>query len=533
MKRPRPTILDRFIGWLSPHAGFERARWRAYTAASRSVVDAVASDRLRSEWTNKIRDADAAHANRDHIRNVVRDVVLQNPFASGAVDRIVANVVGRGIRPQCRLRADTPDSRPADPPSGWRPVSEAQAAAFQTAAETLFSEFAEAADVRGQLNFYGLQEVVQRQLINDGESLVHLPRLKTPGRPTTFGLDLIEVDRLGTPLGKSLDKNVRDGVEIDPATGQPVAYWLRDTHPGDTKALSMGKYTRVPRFTDAGQPQILHLYYHRRPGQTRGISEFTPALSIVEDLHRYWEAEIVAARVAACYTAFVESPAAWNIQQHAGDTNTAGQREEEMEPGKIWYGQPGEKITFGNPQRPNAQLGQFTEILLRALGVALGLPYELIALNFSTTTYSSSRTSALEARRTFQSRQAYLTSCLCRHIWELVVREGILTGRLGAPGFAARPRDYLAAYWIAPAWGWVDPVKEETAARESIAGYLSTHSDELAAQGRDLDNTLEQVSREHKKLKTLGLPSPWDAVAPPQATGAVAAEQEIKDALAD
>ena len=535
LKIPPATWLDRMAGWLSPRWGFGRKRYRAANALAehfRSAVGGAAGHRLRSDWSNKTTSADSAvKYDREKIRNIARELIIGNSYAAGAINRIVANVIGRGIKPQCRLRADTPETTPFDRPPGWRPISEREARRFQTQAELLWAEFAETADITGRLTFYELQAVIERKLIEDGEVLVHFPKRPKGKGPLSFAIELIEVDRLGTPLGKFTDTNIREGVELDPETGAPVAYHVKTAHPGDDKAAVFGKFARIPRFTASGLPQIIHLFEQKRPGQTRGYSPYAPALEVFEDLHRYWEAEIMAARVGACYSAFIESPAAYEMQQAAGDTNDAGDREEKMEPGKVWYGQPGEKITFGNPNRPNTQMPSFTELLLRAIGVCLDMPFELIALDFSKTNYSSARASLLEGRRTFQRRQTFQTAQFGRPTWSMAMTEGIARGRLQAPGFVARRRDYLDSFWTPPSWGWVDPVKEETASRESIRGFLSTHADELAAQGRDFDQTVEQCAREHKRLKELELPSPWDYVI--GAGGAVTALKEVEDALSE
>jgi len=513
------TWLDRAVLWLDPQRGMNRIRCRTSARLAehftRSAVGGAAGNRLRIDWTSNTTTLDAAlRQDRARIRNIVRDLCLGNPYAAGARNRVRANVVSTGITPQCAVQMDTPESEPDIPPPGWRPISEREAHRFEMQAEKLWDEIAESADVEGDSSIYEMQGIVQDGLEESGEILVHWPRLKRKGHPVGFGVELIEVDRLSTPTTKWNDPNIRDGVEVDPATGETVAYWVVDVHPGDDLAQRTGKYTRIPRWYDDGTPRMKLLYYKRRPGQKRGYSSYAPCLEIFEDLHRYWEAELVAARVAACYAAFVTSPVAGPMQVAAGTVDTQGKRREKLEPGLIWYGAPGEDVSFGDPKRPNSAFGSFTEILLRSIGVCQDLPYELIALNFSMTNYSSARAALLEARRTFQTKQRFQVNGFGRDTWRMAMREGIASGRLDAPGFAGRQLDWLAATWTPPGWGWVDPVDEETAARESIRGFLSSHADECAAQGKDFDTLAEKCSREHKKLKELGLPSPWDAIAP-------------------
>lgn len=529
--------IDRAIEFVSPRRAFDRAYYRAALNASRTgesarrKLDAISANRLRGEWAMQQVDADLSNVDRRKLNNVVRQLCFNNPYAAGAVGRVVDNVVGRGIKPQCALKADTAETEPMRKPSGWVPISEQTVQRFQAESEALWAEFAESADVSEHCDYYQIQALAERGEAMDGETLYAFPRLDDPERPSPFGVELIESERIGTPPGELVNRAYRDGVEIDPTTGAPVAYHVQEAP--SAQGMPTWEYRRLPRKADSGQVLALLDFERLRPGQYRGISPFAPSLGVFEDLHRYWEAEIVAARVSACYSAFITSPTSRVMQANSGSANEAGNLQQRFTPGLIQYLQPGEEVSFGNPTRPNGAFGPFTEILLRAIGVAWGLPFELIALDFSKTNYSSARAAMLEARRVFRRRQGRHVA-VGKLVWAQVIRAGVASGRLYAPGFAARWRDYCASHWTPPAWGWVDPVKEETAARDSIAGYLSTFEEELAARGMDPDQVLDSAVRFHTRLKKEGLPSPWDGAAPTpdRPSGSeVVAQQEIADGL--
>ena len=146
------------------------------------------------------------------------------------------------------------------------------------------------------------------------------------------------------------------------------------------------------------------------------------------------------------------------------------------------------------------------ERILRAISSALGLPYELVAKDFSKTNYSSARAALLEARRYFRCRQEWLSRRLCQPAWDMLIEEAYLEGDLEAMDFYPKRFDWTRARWIAPGWGWVDPTKEVKASRESVDGLISTLADEAAALGRDWEEVLEQRAREEEKRKSLGLP---------------------------
>ena len=78
----------------------------------------------------------------------------------------------------------------------------------------------------------------------------------------------------------------------------------------------------------------------------------------------------------------------------------------------------------------------------------------------------------------------------------------------GAPGFWEAFPAWTRCRWIGPGRGWVDPVKEATAAALRIDSGLSTLQDEAAEQGRDWEETLEQLALERELRAEFGLSAP-------------------------
>jgi predicted RNase H-like nuclease (RuvC/YqgF family) len=86
---------------------------------------------------------------------------------------------------------------------------------------------------------------------------------------------------------------------------------------------------------------------------------------------------------------------------------------------------------------------------------------------------------------------------------------GVFKGEIDAGNFYEKGRPmpaWVRARWIAPGWSWVDPLKEVKASREAIAGNISSLADEVAGQGKDWEEILEQRAREEQKRKELDLP---------------------------
>jgi lambda family phage portal protein len=174
-------------------------------------------------------------------------------------------------------------------------------------------------------------------------------------------------------------------------------------------------------------------------------------------------------------------------------------------------------------------LEPFVERILKAISAALGLPYELVAKDFSKTNYSSARAALLEARRYFKMRQEWLARKLCQPVWEMVLEEAYLKRDLKADTFLKMKEYWTQSSWIAPGWEWVDPLKEAQAAEVGLKNGITTYSDLYASEGKDWEESLEQRKREQAKIKELGLEDVIANDSKPKEKGAVKVPKEDED----
>lgn len=171
----------------------------------------------------------------------------------------------------------------------------------------------------------------------------------------------------------------------------------------------------------------------------------------------------------------------------------------------------GEDIKIIDFKRNGDTFDVFLTKVLRILGNAFGLPYELLLKDFSKTNYSSARAALLEAWRSFLCWRSWLTRKFCQPVWEMVLEEAYLRGMFRPRNFYADRAELCRAVWIGPGRGWVDPVKEIVAAKLEEDYNYTTLADQCATQGRDWEDVLKQKAREMKRRKELGLPEPLAA----------------------
>lgn len=493
----KPNFLDRAISFFSPSRGVERLRSRALLALSDNLFGGYRgadTNRLRADWALGRTNTTAPAWTLQILRNRTRDLNRNDPISAGATDTMAINIVGQGLAPQSKLRAEALG------------IKEDKARELQRQIENIWELWTDNADSGNRLSFDELQFLALRKIVEDGEILAIPAMADESWRPLKRVVELIETDRLN-PLNAKTAVGNTTGIQVG-NRGEPVKYWIS---PVDYQNQVAGAYNITPPVAiDArdpqGRPKVLHVFRANRPGQLRGVPFFAPALTMFKDLADYLEAEVVAARVAACLAIFVtrQDPAMGALANAAQDP-ASGKRVEAIEPGMVSYLSPGEGISMVDPKRGGETFNHFVEGVLRLIGVSLGLPYELLVKDFSKTNYSSARAALLEGRRQFITWRSWFASKFCRPLWGLVIEEAYLRGMLDLPDFYEHRTEYLRVNWVGGSWGWVDPQKEILSSKMAIDFGLSTYAEEVAGQGRSWDEVLQQRKREQDRIKELGL----------------------------
>jgi len=461
--------------------------------------------RLNAGWLTRTESQDISlYGELEDLRNRTRDLNRNDPIAAGATDTLVVNVVKNGLVPQSRIRSKSLG------------MTDEQAADYQQSAEDIYDKWTPWASSSGTMDINEIQAMAIRQIVESGEFLAVRRALPTVnGRPYFLALDLIEPDRLGPSyLTPVMSQKQRFGITFDD-NGAPIKYQIAKTHPGDMGGTPL-EFTDVPAKDTSGRPLVFHLFPYKRPGQSRGVPFFAPVIDYFKTLSDYIEAELVAARIAACFAAFITSQSdPYSMAMgRSGDTLTdatgKGQRVESLEPGMIEYLKSGETISFAEPKKPGDTFDSFVERLIRLIGTALGLPYELILKDFSKTNYSSARAALIQAYRFFQVWQNFLRKKLCQPLWELLLEEAWLRGELPAPGFLEKKFEYCRSTWILPGWPYVNPLDEVNANENAIKMGIKSRAQVCAEQGDDWEEIAEQIGREKTKFEGLSLP--WEGV---------------------
>jgi lambda family phage portal protein len=364
--------VDGIISIFSPRAAMQRRMYRNRLGRTRSArtaqYAAAKTSRLTGDWApadsnvNAIIGASAA-AVRARVRQLVRDF----SYFARAVEIMVDYTVGEGIIYQSRVVG--PDGK-LDKPTNQK-------------IEDAFNWWADEADIAGKLHYYEMMALAKRQDLECGEFLI-IPRAsRKRNRFIPYVLQMVEADWLTdtNPTIVNKENELDQGVEFNPVTGE-VKYF----HFADPDRYS-GKTTRIKA------ENCIHKFKTYRPGQLRGISPFSPAVLVTHDLHDYMEAEIDAAKLAAKYLAFVTKPTPMGtdlLEDGTGDDE--GKKIDEMENAIVEYLAAGEEIKISEHNRPGSSFSPFVKMLLCMVSASVGVPYELLSMDYQGMNYSTSRT---------------------------------------------------------------------------------------------------------------------------------------------
>lgn len=505
------TIADRVVSWFSPERGLARMRARMMASVMTSYTAGDKFNRGMRLWSTSETSANEAISfGLKTMRSRSRDLVRNTPIATGAINSVVLNVVGDGLVLQSVIDREVLGLDPE------------QAREWQMAAQREFALWARRPDFTNRLNWDEMQALALRSVLESGDLFVARRRREESATPYGLRLQLIEAERVSNPDGRANTDTMVDGVMLD-GDGIPTGYSICNVYPGDwsyTKQRQWKIYD-IGR-TVTGTPLILHLYDQRRVDQARGVPYLAPVVATLKQLSDYTEAEIRAAVISAMFTVFVTKPAVDNGSEPpiigSNDANAGVDPENEIALGNgaIVDLAQGEGVEFADPKRPNVAAQVFIEAMCKQVGIALDLPFEVLMKSF-TASYSAARASLEMAWQFFRQRRSWLAWKFCQPVYEWVITEAIVAGRLQAPGFFADPlirEAWLGSEWIGPSRIQLDPQKEAAADLMDLGMGTKTREQIIQERtGGSFAAKHDQLVIEEEARRSSGLVTPNSASA--------------------
>jgi lambda family phage portal protein len=461
------NIFDRTIavvapGWAARRA-ISRLQIKAATPTASPSYSSSVQNRLSRGWFNQTNPAiltgNSQSLGLTAIWQRARSLERNNPIAGAMINRACENLVGDGFT----VQATTDDSE------------------WNAKAEDLFWDWADSADVQGR-SFLRLQRLWMRSHVRDGDVGV---ALLSNSRLQSFESDLI-----ATPYKVDKGLRVLDGVEVNSLL-RPTGYWIRTLDDANKEVFK--RYDAKDFILFGNESRLT---------EQRGVSYLQTSFETFDHVDDWIKSSIIAAKIAACLAVFIKK----NNPRFASSkfptaTNAQGNPQpiQDLEPGMIGYLAPDEDISVLNPSQPGQSFPDQLRAMLRLLGIPMGLPLEMILLDFSQTNYSSAKASTLQAQRSFAVVQELFAEVLGR-IYRWRISKAIKDNEL-----PDRP-DAWKHRWIPPMFPYLDPVKEIQAQMLEVDACQNDLTTQHIQRGGDFNKFVKRRGDELKALAAEGIP---------------------------
>jgi len=399
---------------------------------------------------------------RKTLRERARYEVANNSYAKGIVLTIANDCIGTGPRLQL-LTEDSDTNRRV---------------------ESAFARWSKAINLAEKLRTMRMAKAT------DGEVFAVLTANPMIDSPVMLDVQLIEADRVASPVLSLLPTtNEIDGVILD-AWGNPQTYTVLRQHPGDLTSWKT-QYDTVP------VGAMIHWFRSDRPGMHRGIPEIAPALPLFADLREYTLHVIAAAATAAAFAAVIYTDSPANGEAQALEPMDVIQLEKRM----ATVLPDGWRLGQIETQQPSTGYAEFKREILNEIARCLNLPYNIAACNSSGYNYASGRLDHQTYYKSIRVEQAHLAEVVLDRILAAWIAEAILTPELSI----LRQSRSMAHQWFFDGTEHVDPAKEANAQATRLTSNTTTLAAEYARQGKDWEVELRQRAKEQSLMRELGL----------------------------
>lgn len=436
-----------------------KSNFRKYEGASKS--------RHNSDWftSNQSVNQEVQQA-LSYLRERSRDLARNNPYVRKALRSFPNNVVGTGIIPKAIIKAKGDEK--------W--LKEA----WQAWAMSLDCDYDQ------QWNFYGIERLIFRTMLESGECLVRKVRA-TSDYTIPLRLQVLEADYIDTSKHSSGSWFTDKGIEyIDyygirfNKKGERTGYWIYKQHPSEFAAES----SLVPA------ADIIHFYEAERTGQVRGIPVTHAVLLRTRDLDDYEFTERIRNKVAACFSVFIT-----DTSTAEGDGDVP--ENEKVEPGTIQYLEPGKSVTVATPPSTNGY-GAFVRNNLQGIAAGLGVTYEILTGDYSNVNFSSGRMGWIEFAREVEHLQYNVLVPRLQKLYQWFVDAAKMAGFISTS-------TTVFTTWTAPRREMIDPYKEIMAIREQLRAGLISWQEVVKQLGYIPEELIEELKADKTMWDEIGL----------------------------
>jgi lambda family phage portal protein len=472
--------------------GWEISRKKVAPATRRRDFAAAKIANSVNDFTQSLCDLnDDINAGLYKIRARTRDRAKNSCWYRRYIETSQRNIIGpNGIR--LNVRARNPDGK-----------LDALANAL---IENAWADWGKAANCTpaGILSWYDLQLWAVQSMKVDGEFFLQKVRGKQGGK---YGYALQPMDAALCDVNYNRAKEqskpaIVNGVEVD-EWRRPLAYYFAENMSTLRGVLggASANHRRIPA------SDVIHGFWTEGAGQTRGFPDAVGALVALHHLDKVSEAEVIAARAAACKMGFYKPESGAGGPGALGDDKDGTDLVSDAEPGLFQILPKGYDFKDYDPKHPTANYRDFVKTQLREVAAGLRLSYNDFANDLEGVNFSSIRGGVLAERDSWMVQQQWWIDHLCRPVFAEWLTFALVSGQLGNLPVSKYDK-FHADSWLPRRWQWVDPLKDAEACKLQRDQGWKSDQQIVAEQGNDLDEVMEQIEADKETQDSAGFERP-------------------------
>lgn len=403
-----------------------------YTAIGLQAATGYHSARIMRDvdGTTPTRAAGSRHEqiSRDRLVDQSREFARDNLLYSGLVNRCLDFTVGNGYEIV---------NTPAQVAAKW-------------------NDWFATAEITGRYNGSKLPRAFMREYIHTGEGIA----LKIKGGK----IQLCESEQIKAFGGTT------QGVETD-KYGRPVKYWLAPYKNG---------MLDTPQAKNADN--VIIMLEPERPSSVRGVPLCQATFPMLHRIKDVLDSEALTwqllSRIALKHTS-------GSGNTFGTATNTGGFSVVEMPYSVVFEGDENEDLSVLDFNRPSKDFPASIATFCRFLGLPLGMPLELVMMDFTKSNFSQMRGALVLSWKSFEHLTSSMVTDFYEPLFQWKLEEWILSGEI------EDTPENRAHTWVTPQFPWIDELAEADAIEKKIALGLMTYEEGCKALERESDKIRE------------------------------------------
>jgi lambda family phage portal protein len=351
-----------------------------------------------------------------------------------------------------------------------------------------------------------------------GDFFYTLPTVERANWPYNFAVKLIAPDFVRTPdehIDGVSNREIVTGIERN-SSGRDQFYWIANYYDEDRDLFNQKQSHKAYRVfdEDTGRKYIHHAYSPLRIDQRRGISFIAPIVEAIQAISHLSESQLIAAVVQSYFNVIVTDdndgldtlPEAYmqddtltgggsvvgdDGYQYQNDKDEDEDHELELGSGAVTYIPGNKKIHIASPNKESNSFEPFFKAIVMQIGAAIGIAYEVLMENF-TSSYSASRAAILMSfKKFFQMRKEWI-QIYKKPVYESFILDLAIQGIIPVSAEELLTDPWKMSVWAniqwrGPTMGHVQPLQEVQAAELRIKAGISTQESEAKDLNPDVN----------------------------------------------